>query len=79
MLNTQNSNLQPHPFEPFFDKDSKVLILGTFPPEKYVLNHDKDAFFYPDGRNRFWSVIEKVFEAKKDSLKKLVLRIKNPF
>lgn len=28
------SEFLTHPFEPFFDKDSKILILGSFPSIK---------------------------------------------
>ncbi len=42
-----------HLFEPVFDKNSKVLILGTFPSVK-----SRDAgFYYYHPQNRFWKVI----------------------
>ncbi|MBR3974579.1 MAG: DNA-deoxyinosine glycosylase [Clostridia bacterium] len=49
-----------HPFPPFFDKDSKVLILGSFPSVK----SREQMFFYGHPQNRFWKVIAAVTESK---------------
>lgn len=46
-----------HPFPPLYDKDSKVLILGSFPSVK---SRDQ-MFFYGHPQNRFWKVISTVF------------------
>lgn len=42
-----------HTFEPVFDKDSKVLILGSFPSVKSRENN----FYYGHPQNRFWKVV----------------------
>lgn len=42
-----------HPFEPIYDEQSKVLILGSFPSVK----SREQAFFYGHPQNRFWKVI----------------------
>ena len=42
-----------HPFEALFDKNSKILILGSFPSVKSRENN----FFYGHPQNRFWKVI----------------------
>lgn len=42
-----------HTFEPVFDKDSKILILGSFPSVKSRENH----FYYGHPQNRFWKVM----------------------
>lgn len=42
-----------HEFEPVFDKNSKILILGTFPSVK----SREQAFYYSHPQNRFWRVI----------------------
>lgn len=42
-----------HEFEPVFDENSKVLILGTFPSVKSRENH----FYYGHPQNRFWKII----------------------
>ena len=49
-----------HPIEPVFDKNSKVLILGSFPSVK----SREEGFFYGHPQNRFWKVLAEVF--KKD-------------
>lgn len=42
-----------HTFEPVWDKDSKVLVLGTFPSVK----SRESNFYYGHSQNRFWKVI----------------------
>lgn len=42
-----------HTFEPVFDKDSEILILGTLPSVK---SREVD-FYYGNPQNRFWKVI----------------------
>ena len=46
-----------HPFEPVFDENSRILILGSFPSVKSREN----GFFYGHPRNRFWRVLAKIF------------------
>ncbi len=49
-----------HTLKPIYDKNSKVLILGTMPSIKSrELN-----FYYAHPQNRFWRVLEKVFNIK---------------
>lgn len=47
-----------HTFEPVFDENSKVLILGSFPSVKSRENN----FYYGHPQNRFWKVLAQVFE-----------------
>lgn len=42
-----------HEIEPVFNKDSKILILGSFPSVK----SREGNFFYHHPRNRFWKVV----------------------
>lgn len=50
-------NMIVHPIPPLFDKDSRVLILGSFPSVK-----SREAqFFYGHPQNRFWKVIAEIF------------------
>lgn len=42
-----------HTFQPIYSKDSRILILGTFPSVKSREN----AFYYGHPRNRFWKVL----------------------
>ena len=45
-----------HPFPPLYDKNSKVLILGSFPSVK----SREQMFFYGHPQNRFWKVVTAV-------------------
>lgn len=45
-----------HEFDAFFDKDSRVLILGTIPSPK----SREQGFYYGHPQNRFWKVLADV-------------------
>ncbi len=47
-----------HTFDPVFDAESKILILGSFPSVKSRENN----FFYGHPQNRFWKVMANVLE-----------------
>ena len=47
-----------HPLEPCFTKESKILILGSFPSVKTR----EYGFFYGHPQNRFWHVMEILFK-----------------
>ena len=53
MGQTDKQSVQQHPFPPLYDKDSKVLILGSFPSVK----SREMKFFYGHPQNRFWRVV----------------------
>jgi hypoxanthine-DNA glycosylase len=42
-----------HPFEPVYDQDSRILILGSFPSAK----SREINFYYGHPQNRFWPLI----------------------
>jgi hypoxanthine-DNA glycosylase len=46
-----------HPFDPYYDRESRILILGSFPSVK----SREVMFFYGHPQNRFWKVIAAVF------------------
>lgn len=46
-----------HPFPPLYDKDSRILVLGSFPSVK----SREQLFFYGHPQNRFWKVTAAVF------------------
>ena len=50
---------QTHPFKPVFDKNSKILILGSFPS---VVSR-KLGFYYANPQNRFWRVLAGILNA----------------
>ena len=47
-----------HPLDPLYDKDSRVLILGTLPSPLSRANN----IYYGNPRNRFWRVISSIFD-----------------
>lgn len=47
---------QTHPFKPILDKNSKILILGSFPS---VISR-KFGFYYANPQNRFWRVLAEI-------------------
>ena len=67
-----------HPIQPVYDKDSRVLILGSFPSVK----SREEGFFYGHPQNRFWKVTAAIFneetpkttEEKKAFLEELGIR-----
>lgn len=46
-----------HEFEPFYDENSKILILGSIPSPK----SRELGFYYMHPQNRFWKVLSSVF------------------
>lgn len=48
------------PFEPVYDKNSRILILGSFPSVKSRENN----FYYGNIQNRFWRVLSGVLETE---------------
>ena len=58
-----------HPIPPVWNKESRILILGTMPSPK----SREAGFFYMHPQNRFWSVLAEVFgeqlEYKNNGLK----------
>ncbi len=49
-----------HSINPVFDRNSKILILGSFPSVK----SREQKFFYGHSQNRFWRVLAAVFDEK---------------
>ena len=47
-----------HPIPPIFDRNSKILILGSFPSVKSREGH----FFYHHPQNRFWKTLAGVLD-----------------
>ena len=47
-----------HPIKPIYDKNSRILILGSFPSVK----SREQMFFYGHPQNRFWKLLAALFE-----------------
>jgi len=77
MNNKNNSALNSstehvHPFEPFVSKNTKTLILGTFPGKDFTdpnKENDKEDWYYGNKCNEFWELIEYALCCKENSLK----------
>lgn len=50
-------NKVTHEFEPVYNADSRILILGSFPSVKSREN----SFYYGHPKNRFWRMLSAVF------------------
>ncbi|MDO5707556.1 MAG: DNA-deoxyinosine glycosylase [Andreesenia angusta] len=51
-------NFIAHNFDPVYDQDSKILILGSFPS---VISRE-NQFYYGNPRNRFWKLLAEILE-----------------
>ena len=49
-----------HPYEPIFNSESKILILGTIPS----ISSRENGFFYMHNKNRFWPIMQTIFNVK---------------
>lgn len=59
-----------HTLEPIYDKNSKILILGSFPSIK---SREK-MMYYSHPQNRFWRVLSILFDEEITDKKEFVLR-----
>jgi len=50
--------MEKHTIKPFYNKDSKILILGSFPSIK----SREVGFYYSHPQNRFWKVLASIFK-----------------
>ena len=68
-------DLVTHTFPPIFDKDSKILILGSIPSIK-----SREAnIYFGNPKNRFWKIISIILDAPypKSNQEKIDLVLKN--
>ena len=72
---TSNSSTEyVHRFEPFVSKNTKTLILGTFPGKDFTdpnKENDKEDWYYGNKCNEFWELIEYALCCKENSLRKI--------
>ena len=59
-MNKKELQAITHPFEPIYDADSKILILGTIASPK----SREYGFFYGHPQNNFWRVLSNIFGVK---------------
>lgn len=58
-----------HPFKPIYDKNSKVLLLGSIASVK----SREIGYPYASPKNRFWMIMEKLFDEKVEDHKQFLL------
>lgn len=56
-------DIEHHPLEPFLPEDSRLLLLGSFPPkkERWSMN-----FYYPNLQNDMWRIFGLIYFGDKD-------------
>ena len=47
-----------HPIPPFFDEQSEILILGSFPS----VRSRETQFYYGHPQNRFWRILSEIYD-----------------
>lgn len=57
-MSEQHLELVHHNFEPIYDGNSKILILGTFPSVK----SREQNFYYGHKQNRFWKMLAGILQ-----------------
>ena len=55
--------IEEHPLEPFLPANAKLLMLGSFPPQKKRWSME---FFYPNLQNDMWRIFGLIFFDDKD-------------
>lgn len=58
------AEIEIHPFPPFIAQDSRILIMGTFPPQSKRWGMD---FYYPNPINDFWRIMGLIFKNDKNA------------
>lgn len=67
------SEVVQHQFDPIYDSDSEILILGTIPSPK----SREQGFYYGHPRNRFWIVLSDVLnEPMPISIEEKIIMVK---
>ena len=64
-MNTSQTPIERHPWEPFVPDNAQYLFLGTFPPKPQRWSM---AFFYPNKINDFWRIMGIIFMNDRDAL-----------
>ena len=55
--------IENHPLEPFLPANARLLMLGSFPPQKKRWSMD---FYYPNLNNDMWRIVGLLFFNNKD-------------
>lgn len=60
---TENRQTELHPLAPFLPDGARILMLGSFPPQKVRWSMD---FYYPNLQNDMWRIIGIIFFGHKN-------------
>ena len=58
------NEIQKHPLKPFIPDGAKLLMLGSFPPDRKRWSMD---FYYPNFQNDMWRIFSLVFFGRTDA------------
>lgn len=61
----EDIEIEEHPFEPWVPENARVLIMGTFPPQRKRWSMD---FYYPNRTNDFWYMMGVIFFGDRNAL-----------
>lgn len=64
-MQTKLIEIETHPWQPYIPQNSKVLIMGTFPPQAKRWAMD---FYYPNPTNDFWPMMGLIFCGNRNAL-----------
>ena len=62
-MNQEENSIETHPLAPFLPPQTRLLMLGSFPPPR---PRWKMEFYYPNFQNDMWRIFGLVFFADKD-------------
>ncbi len=63
LSNIQDNSSESHPLRPFLPKGSRLLMCGTFPPQRHRWSMN---FYYPNYINDMWRIFGLILEGDKD-------------
>jgi G:T/U-mismatch repair DNA glycosylase len=58
VMQPETTDIEQHPLQPFLPPDTRLLMLGSFPPPRRRWAMD---FFYPNFSNQMWQIFGLVF------------------
>ncbi len=61
-MSLQFTDTERHPLKPFLPEKAKILMLGSFPPQRKRWSME---FFYPNAQNDMWRIMGSIFHGNK--------------
>ncbi len=63
MIDASQRPVERHPLKPFLPEECRLLMLGSFPPERRRWSME---FFYPNFNNDMWRIMGLIFHGDRD-------------